>query len=139
MKTSRFSEAQIIGILKQAEDSVPVSQPLPGHGMIDARFYQWRAKYGGMDASLIFEMKPLEDENKRRGHFREKRGPSMRIRPHKRILRERPETLAVPLRRGRWIDSDQLVGGRSFRALNGMDDFNREGCPAPRLLMLPFS
>lgn len=65
MKTSRFSDPQIIAILKQAEDGVPVSELCREHGMSSASFYKWRAKYGGMDASLISEMKQLEDENKR--------------------------------------------------------------------------
>lgn len=65
MKTSRFSDPQIIAILKQAEDGVPVSQLCREHGMSSASFYKWRSKYGGMDASLISEMKQLDDENKR--------------------------------------------------------------------------
>ncbi|MGP9792052.1 transposase, partial [Roseinatronobacter sp. NSM] len=51
MKTSRYTEAQIIAILRQAEGGVPVSQLCREHGMSDASFYKWRAKYGGMDAS----------------------------------------------------------------------------------------
>ena len=65
MKTSRFSETQILGILKQAEGGLPVPELCRQHGMIDASFYKWRAKYGGMDASMISEKKALEDENRR--------------------------------------------------------------------------
>jgi putative transposase len=65
MKTSRFSETQILGILKQAEGGLPVSELCRQHGMSDASFYKWRAKYGGMDASMIAEKKALEDENRR--------------------------------------------------------------------------
>jgi putative transposase len=65
IRTSWFSEAQIISILKQAEDGVLASQLCLEHSMSDATFYNWRAKYGGMDASPISEMKQLEDENKR--------------------------------------------------------------------------
>ena len=65
MKTSRFSETQILGILKQAEGGLPVSALCRQHGMSDASFYKWRAKYGGMDASMIAEKKALEDENRR--------------------------------------------------------------------------
>ena len=65
MKTSRFSETQILGILKQAEGGLPVPELCRQHGMSDASFYKWRAKYGGMDASMIAEMKALEDENRR--------------------------------------------------------------------------
>jgi putative transposase len=65
MKISRFSEAQIMGILKQADGGVPVAQLCREHGMSAASFYKWRSKYGGMDASMISHMKTLDDENKR--------------------------------------------------------------------------
>ena len=65
MKTSRFSETQILGILKQAEGGRPVPELCRQHGMSDASFYKWRAKYCGMDASMIAEKKALEDENRR--------------------------------------------------------------------------
>ena len=65
MKTSRFSETQILGILKQAEGGLPVPELCRKHGMIDVSFYKWRAKYGGMDASMIAEKKALEYENRR--------------------------------------------------------------------------
>ncbi|OSQ33352.1 transposase [Thalassospira sp. MCCC 1A01428] len=65
MKTSRFSEAQILLILRQAEGGVPVPELCREHGMSSASFYKWRAKYGGMDASMISQMKALEDENRR--------------------------------------------------------------------------
>ena len=65
MKTSQFSETQILGILKQAEGGLPVPELCRQHGMSDASFYKWRAKYGGMDASMIAEKKALEDENRR--------------------------------------------------------------------------
>lgn len=65
MKISRFSEAQIMGILKQADGGVPVAELCREHGMSTASFYKWRSKYGGMDASMISHMKTLDDENKR--------------------------------------------------------------------------
>jgi len=65
MKTSRYNEAQIMGILKQAEGGVPVSELCREHGMSSASFYKWRAKFGDMDASLITEMKDLADQNRR--------------------------------------------------------------------------
>ncbi|WCK03912.1 IS3 family transposase [Agrobacterium tumefaciens] len=65
MKTSRFSEPQILVILRQAEGGVPVPELCREHGMSTASFYKWRAKYGGMDASMISQMKALEDENRR--------------------------------------------------------------------------
>jgi putative transposase len=65
MKTSRYTEAQIISILRQAEGGVPVAELCREHGMSNASFYKWRAKYGGMDASMISQMKAMEDENRR--------------------------------------------------------------------------
>ena len=54
-----------MGILKQAEGGVAVSELCREHGMSSASFYKWRAKFGGMDASLISEMKVLTEENRR--------------------------------------------------------------------------
>lgn len=65
MKISIFSEPQILGILRQAEGGVPVPVLSREHKMSNASFYKWRAKYGGMDASMISKMKALEDENRR--------------------------------------------------------------------------
>jgi putative transposase len=65
MKTSRYTEAQILAILRQAEGGMPVAELCRAHGMSSASFYKWRAKYGGMDASLISQMKAMEDENRR--------------------------------------------------------------------------
>jgi len=65
MKQSKYSDAQIMSILNQAEGGVPVSELCREHGMSNASFYKWRAKYGGMDASLISRMKALDEENKR--------------------------------------------------------------------------
>ena len=65
MKHSRFSDSQIMVILKQAEQGIPVPQLCREHGMSSASFYKWRAKYGGMDASMISWLKELELENRR--------------------------------------------------------------------------
>nr|WP_245649054.1 IS3 family transposase [Magnetovibrio blakemorei] len=65
MKNSRYSDSQIIAILKQAEAGTPVPELCREHGMSSASFYKWRAKYGGMDASLMSRMKELEAENAR--------------------------------------------------------------------------
>jgi len=65
MKKSRFSDSQILKILKEAEAGTPVSELCREHGMSSASFYKWRAKYGGMDASLMQRLKELEAENKR--------------------------------------------------------------------------
>jgi putative transposase len=65
MKTSRYTEAQILAILRQAEGGMAVAQLCREHGMSNASFYKWRAKYGGMDASMIAQTKTLEEENRR--------------------------------------------------------------------------
>ena len=64
MKTARFSDAQIMGILRQAESGVPVSELCREHGMSSASFYKWRSRYGGMDASMVSEMKAMADETR---------------------------------------------------------------------------
>jgi len=64
MKTSRFTDSQIIAILKQAEAGSPVPELCREHGISNATFYKWRAKYGSMNASLMGRMKELEDENR---------------------------------------------------------------------------
>jgi putative transposase len=65
MKLSKYSEPQILAILRQAEGGVPVAELCREHGMSNASFYKWRAKYGGMDASMVSQMKAIEDENRR--------------------------------------------------------------------------
>ena len=59
MKHSRFSDSQIMGILKQAEQGIPLPQLCREHGMSRASFYKWRVKYGGMDASMISRLKRI--------------------------------------------------------------------------------
>jgi len=65
MKHSRYSDSQIMAILKQAEAGVPVPELCREHGMSSASFYKWRSKFGGMDASMMARMKELEAENRR--------------------------------------------------------------------------
>jgi putative transposase len=65
MKKSQYSDSQILAILKQAESGTPVPVLCREHGMSSASFYKWRAKFGGMDASMMKRMKELEDENRR--------------------------------------------------------------------------
>lgn len=65
MKTSKFTDSQIMAILKQAEAGTPVPDLCREHGMSSATFYKWRAKFGGMDASLMARLKELEAENAR--------------------------------------------------------------------------
>jgi putative transposase len=65
LKKSRFTDSQILGVLKQAEAGSPVPELCRTHGISSATFYKWRSKYGGMDASMISQMKALEEENRR--------------------------------------------------------------------------
>ncbi len=65
MKRSRYSDSQIMAILKQAESGIPVPELCREHGMSSATFYKWRSKYGGMDASMMARLKELEEENRR--------------------------------------------------------------------------
>ncbi len=63
MKRSRFTEEQIIGILKEHETGIPVLDLCRKHGFSDASIYKWKAKYGGMEVSEAKRLKALEDEN----------------------------------------------------------------------------
>ena len=65
MRKSRYTDSQILAILKQNETGVSVPDLCREHGMSTAMFYKWRAKFGGMDASVMKRLKELEDENKR--------------------------------------------------------------------------
>ena len=65
MKKSRFSETQIIGILKQVEAGRLVKDVCREHGVSDATYYQWKSKYGGMEAADIKRLRELEDENRK--------------------------------------------------------------------------
>ena len=65
MKTSKFSDSQILAILKQADAGAPVPELCREHGMSSATFYKWRARFGGMDASMMARLKELESENAR--------------------------------------------------------------------------
>ena len=64
MKKPRYSDSQIMAILKQAEAGTPVPELCREYGMSSASFYKWRSKYGGMDASMMARLKELEDENR---------------------------------------------------------------------------
>lgn len=62
MKTSRFSETQIITILKQADGGIKVKDLCREHGVSDATYYNWKAKYGGLEASDLKRLKEVEGE-----------------------------------------------------------------------------
>jgi putative transposase len=63
MKRSRFSEEQIIGILKEQESGMPTADVCRRHGVSSATFYKWKAKYGGLEVSDARRLRQLEDEN----------------------------------------------------------------------------
>ncbi len=65
MKKSRFTEAQIVGILKEHEAGVATKDLCRRHGVSPATFYSWKAKFGGMEVSDVAKIKALEDENRR--------------------------------------------------------------------------
>jgi len=65
MKRNRFTEEQIIGILKQAEAGMKIVELCRMHGISDATFYNWRTKYGGMEVSDAKRLKQLEEENRK--------------------------------------------------------------------------
>ncbi len=65
MKTSRFTEEQIIGILREQEAGAATSDVCRKHGISGATFYKWKAKYGGLEVSEAKRLKALEDENAR--------------------------------------------------------------------------
>ena len=59
MNNGRAGDAHTVGLAKQAESGVPVSELCREHGMSSASFYKWRAKFGGMDASMVSQMKAM--------------------------------------------------------------------------------
>jgi putative transposase len=65
MKRSRFTEEQIIGILKEQESGAATADVCRRHGLSSATFYKWKAKYGGLEVSEARRLKALEDENAR--------------------------------------------------------------------------
>ena len=65
MKARKYTEEQIISVLKEAEAGTPVSELCRKYGMSDATYYNWKAKYAGLTVSELKRLKGLEDENRR--------------------------------------------------------------------------
>ena len=65
MKKGRFSEEQIIGVLKEHQAGIPTAEVCRKHGISEATFYNWRNRYGGMEVSDARRLKGLEEENRR--------------------------------------------------------------------------
>ena len=65
MRKSRYTDSQIMAIIKQNEQGVAVNELCREHGMSSAQFYKWRAKFGGMDVSMMKRLKELKAENQR--------------------------------------------------------------------------
>jgi len=81
MKSSRFTEEQKIGILREADSSSTVKKVCAKHNISDATFYTWKKKFGGMDVSEARRLKALEDEKEKRHHSDERKPSTLRVSP----------------------------------------------------------
>ena len=133
MKTSKFTETQIVSILKQSDACMPVKDVCRQAGISVATYYNWKSKYGGLEASELRRVKELKAENaqlKRIYRLYRAMWLNLRRAARKRLPKRDRAALYVPrLPDTVWsVDfmSDALACGRRFRTFNVVDDFNRE-------------
>ena len=105
MKKSRFSEAQILGILRQQDQGLTVAQICREHGISDPTFYAWKRQYAGMSVSELQRLKHLEDENRRLKQL--VADLSLEIQVVKEVLRNKQPP---PRPAGRWPTSRLNAG-----------------------------
>ena len=94
MRESRFTDSQIMAVLKQAEAGVKIPELCREHGISSATFYKWRSKFGGMDTSMMKRLKELEDENRRLRNMTPRSGLSRIF--DRRPLRESGKAISSP-------------------------------------------
>ena len=123
MKRSKYSDTQIVSILKEAEAGLPVKEICRKYGISSASYYNWKSKFGGMSVSELKRNRELEAENA-------KLKLNLRRRPKKRVPSRDPMPLLMPQKPNPvWsadFMSDALYNGVRFRTFNVLGDFNRE-------------
>ena len=126
MRKSRFSDRQIVVVLKQAEAGVPIQDLVRKYGISEQTFYRWRKKYGGLQASELQQLKQLKEENRRlKGIVARLRSPSRVFTP--KIIaehngngchgRETLEVVSMPRMSTPWSNSTPMTGSSCPRRL----------------------
>ncbi|PLK25447.1 transposase, partial [Novosphingobium sp. TH158] len=133
MKRARFSEEQIIGVLKEAEAGAKTADLARRHGVSEATIYNWKAKYGGLEVSEARRLRELEgvmiNRKKTQRLYKEEGLAVRRRRSRRRAVGTRAPAPVLALPNQRWsLDfvHDQMASGRRFRVLNVVDDVTRE-------------
>jgi transposase InsO family protein len=131
MRKGRFSQEQIIAILREQEAGMATVEVCRRHGISSATFYAWKSKYGGLEVSDAKRLKALDDENHKKLFriYREERMVVRKRGGRKRALGMRAPAAVPQGQNQRWsLDfvSDTFTDGRRFRILAIVDDFTRE-------------